>query len=130
MTMYILLGHIATIFLSLNVVTTLSFDSEITSYLYGGAKEELFTETADNMKTLALKPKKEGISSNLLVITKNRKYYFYLRYDQANPHQFLEIKQGSVSSSMKKLMAGNDFDIMEGESSLLLINKKSAPVEI
>ena len=77
MTFYMLLNQVATVFLSLNVLTTLTFDSEVQSYLYGGSQTDLFVQVTNNSRTLALKSKTEGELSNLLVITKNRKFYFF-----------------------------------------------------
>ena len=60
MMFYILMNQITTLFLSLNLLTTLSFDSEIVSYLYGGGKEEVFFQVTNNNRTLALKPLMDG----------------------------------------------------------------------
>ena len=68
MSFYILANHITTLFLSLNLLTTLSFDSEIISYLYGGSKEDVFFKVTNNNRTLAIKPLTDGSFSNLLVI--------------------------------------------------------------
>jgi hypothetical protein len=123
MTFYILMNHITTLFVSLGLLTTLSFDSEVTSYLYGGAKEDLFIKITNNHKTIAIKPMSEGINSNLLVITKNRKYYFDVKYNKNKPHQFIEVKQGQINHGMKKVMTKKNFDLLEGSSSVLVINK-------
>ena len=130
MTFYILMNHITTLFVSLGLLTTLSFDSEITSYLYGGSKEDLFIKVTNNHKTLAIKPMVEGVSSNLLVITKNRKYYFDLKYNQKKPHHFVEIKQGVINHGMKKVMSRKDFDLLEGSTSVLVINKKKKKLSV
>lgn len=130
MVFHILINQITTLFVSLGLLTTLTFDSEITSYMYGGSKEDLFLQITNNMRTLAIKPKREGLSSNLLVITKNRKYYFNVRYEQENPHQFVEIKDGIINHGMRKIKSSTDYDILEGESSVMVLNKKSRPLEI
>src|SRR5690606_27474813 len=100
-------------------LTTLSFDSEILSYLYGGGQEEMFFQVTNNHKTLAIKPKMEGDYSNLLVITKNRKYYFDLKQDQKNPHQFIEVKDGIANHALTKKVKTKDYEILEGDNSLL-----------
>lgn len=130
MTFYILLNQITTLFLSLNLLTTLSFDSEIVSYLYGGSKEEMFFKVTNNNKTLAMKPMMDGSYSNLLVITKERKYYFDLKQTNHNPHQFVEIKDGIGSHALTKKIKTKDYEILEGQSSLLFVNLAKNEVEV
>lgn len=123
MSFYILANQITTLFLSLNLLTTLSFDSEIISYLYGGSKEDVFFKVTNNNRILAIKPLIDGSFSNLLVITKERKYYFDLNLAKNNPHQFIEIKDGIPSHALTKKMTTKSYDILEGQSSILFINK-------
>lgn len=130
MTFYILMNHITTLFVSLGLLTTLSFDSEVTSYLYGGSKEDLFIKVTNNHKTLAIKPMSEAINSNLLVITNNRKYYFDVKYSKNKPHQFIEVKQGQINYGMKKVMSKRSYNILEGASSIVVINKKKKQLRV
>lgn len=130
MTFHIIANQITTLFLSLQLLTTLSFDSEIVSFLYGGAKEDVFFQVTNNQKTLAIKPTQKDRFSNLLVITKNRKYYFDLAYEEARPHQFVEIKDGVMNHALKERLTHRDYQIMEGENSLLFINRKQKPVTV
>lgn len=128
MTFYILMNQITTIFLSLNLLTTLSFDSEVLSYLYGGSKEDVFFQVTNNNRTLAIKPMMDGSFSNLLVITKERKYYFDLKQTNSNSHQFIEIKDGVASHALTKKQITKDYEILEGQSSILFINKLKSEV--
>lgn len=130
MTFYILINQITTLFLSLNLLTTLSFESEIQSYLYGGSQEDIFFQVTNDHKTLALKPKREGDYSNLLVVTKNRKFYFDLKHDKTRPHQFIEVRDGVISHALTKKMETKDFELLEGEGSLLFINRKDTEVSV
>lgn len=130
MIFHILFNQMTTLFLSLNLLTTLSFDSEIESYLYGGSPEEMFFQVANNHKTLAMKPKLEGSYSNLLVITKNRKYYFDLKHSVQNPHQFIEVKNGVMNHALTKKILNKDYEILEGDNSLLFINRKASEVNV
>lgn len=130
MIFHILMNQMTTLFLSLNLLTTISFDSEIQSYLYGGSQEEMFFQVTNNHKTLAIKPRMEGGFSNLLVITKDRKYYFDLKLDKNHPHQFVEIKDGVMNHALTKKISRPDFEILEGDNSLLFINRKSAEVVV
>lgn len=130
MTFHIIANQITTLFLSLHLLTTLSFDSEIESFLYGGSKEDVFFQVTNNQKTLAIKPTQTQRFSNLLVITKKRKYYLDLSYDEEKPHQFIEIKDGVMNHALKERMTHKDYQIMEGENSLLFINRRNNPVMI
>jgi hypothetical protein len=124
------MNQMTTLFLSLNLLTTLSFDSEIQSYLYGGSQEEMFFQVTNNHKTLAIKPKMEGAFSNLLVITRNGKYYFDLKLDRSNPHQFIEIKNGMMNHALTKKIKTREYEILEGDNSILFINHTNQEVMV
>ena len=130
MIFYILLNQITTLFLNINLLTTLTFDSEIASYLYGGPTEDVFFSVTNNRRTLAIKPSQKERLSNLLIITRTRKYYFDLKYDGINPHQFIEVKDGVINHAMKELVTTPDYQILEGASSILFINKRDGPVTV
>jgi len=130
MTFYILLNQVTTLFLSLNLLTTLSFDSEIQSYLYGGSKEDVFFQVTNNNKTLVLKPQRATGFSNLMVVTKKRKYYFKVDYDQSHPHEFIEVRDGIINHAYKHLKEFEDFEIKEGGASLLVVKKKNKDIVI
>lgn len=126
----ILTNQMTTLFLSVHLLTTLSFDSEIQSYLYGGGQNEIFFQVTNKERTLALKPKTEGGFSNLLVITRNRKYYFQLDYDPKNPHTFIEVKDGVMNHALTKKTSSPEYDILEGDNSILFINKSPNEVTV
>ncbi len=130
MIFYILSNQIASLFLSMNLLTTLSFDSEVQAFYYGGDKQELFIELTNNQRTLALKPRREGLSSNMLVITKGGKFYFHLSIDEKSPHEFIEVKQGQINQGMKFLKKYPTFEIWEGSTSLMILNKGKEELEI
>ena len=130
MSFFILSGQITTLFLSLQFLTTLSFQTEIESFLYGGSKEDVFFEVTNQNKTLAIRPHQKLRFSNLLVVTKKRSFYFNLAYDEKNSHQFIDIKVGQKNHAFKEKIDNKDYQIMEGESSLLFVNKKDAPVKV
>jgi len=130
MTFYILLNQVTTLFISLNLLTTLSFDSEIQSYLYGGGKDDIFFQVTNNNKTLVLKPQRSSGFSNLMIVTKRRKYYFKVDYDQTNPHEFIEVRDGVINHAYKNLKEFDDFEIKEGGASLLIVNKKKQEIVI
>lgn len=123
MIFHILLNQMTTLFLTLNLLTTMTFDSEIQSYLYGGGKDDFFFQVTNNQRTLAMRPKVEGEFSNLLVITRKHKYYFNLKYDKNAPHQFIEIKDGVMNHALTKKVSNSTYDIFEGDDSVLFVNK-------
>lgn len=130
MIFYVLSNQISSLFLSMSLLTTLSFDTEVLAYYYGGDKQDLFLELTNNQKTLALKPKREGVSSNMLVITRGGKFYFHLGIDEKNPHEFIEVKQGQPNQGMKFLKKYPNFEIWEGSTSLMILNKSKEEFEI
>ena len=130
MIFHILLNQMTTLFLSVHLLTTLTFDSEIQSYLYGGGQNEIFFQITNKERTLAIKPKTEGGFSNLLIITKNRKYYFNLEYDKTRPHTFIEVKDGVMNHALTKKTSHPSYEILEGDNSILFINKSSEEVLI
>lgn len=131
MTFYMLYNQVATLFLSLGLVTTLSFDSEVTSFIYGGGETEIYSILTSDNKTLALKPKKEGIDSNLLVQTRNGNFYFDLKSSSApEAHKFVEVKRGQIDKALSEKKVTSGYVIWEGTKSLLLKNKGSTPLEV
>jgi hypothetical protein len=91
--------------------------------MYGGGEQDVYFKVTNNNKTLAIKPKVEGKLSNLLVITKQRKFYFELDQSKTKSHQFVEVKHGVINHAMKKLITKSEFEILQGDSSILYINK-------
>jgi len=126
-TFHILLSQITTIFLGLNMLTTLSFESEIKSFYYGGSKEDVFIKETDN-KTLLLKPYRTDGLSNLLVVTLKRKYYFQLAYDATTPHTFVEVRHGLINHAQTKKVSNDQYEIWEGASSIQFVNKSANEV--
>lgn len=123
MTFFILIGHIATVFLTMNFLTTLSFEKEVTSFMYGGNEKDIFISLSNKGKTLVIKPKMKNIDSNLLVITKDKKFYFHMKYGGKSEHQFVEVKRGEINSNYRKMVSSPGFELLEGKTSVLFINK-------
>lgn len=130
MTFYILSGQMTTLLLSLHLLTTLTFPSEIQSFLYGGSESDVFFQVTNNNKTLAIKPNQSERFSNLLVVTKEGRYYFTLDYDESSPHQFIEIQDGLKNHALKELVSKPNYQVMEGASSVLFINKQDEKVRV
>ena len=95
-------------FLSANLITTLSFKDDVRTFIYGGTKEEIFTELANNNKTLVLKAKKKGIETNLIVVTSKNRYYFKVMESDKIPHQFVEVEDDDVEDEVTVGVANED----------------------
>ncbi|MDO9183800.1 MAG: hypothetical protein Q7U04_15400 [Bacteriovorax sp.] len=130
MTFYILANQITTIFLSLHLLTTISFDGEVRSYLYGGSKDDITLELANNNKTLAFKAKKKDIDTNLLVATSKNKYYFHIKSSDNNSHQFIEMYDGEINNSYSKIKETKSYDLFEGASSMFIVNKSNEKMRV
>lgn len=130
MTFYILGNQITTIFLSLHLLTTISFDGEVRSYLFGGSKDDITLELANNNKTLAFKAKKKDIDTNLLVVTSKNKYYFHVKTSENNSHQFIEVDDGEINNSYSKIRETKNYDLFEGASSLFIVNKSNDKMRV
>ena len=130
MNFYILSNQITSLFLSMNLLTTMSFSDDIRTYIYGGNKDEVYLEVSNNNKTLMMKAKKKEINTNMLVVTSKNKYYFHVSLDESSPHQFIEINDGEINSAFKKILEKENYEILQGGSSLLFVNKTKNPITV
>lgn len=121
---------ITTLFLSLNLITTLTFKDDVRSFIYGGTKEEVFTELANNNKTLVIKAKKKGIDTNLIIVTAKNRYYFKVKETTKEPHQFIEIEDGEINASFRKIKETENYEIFEGLSSIMVVSKKRNGISV
>lgn len=115
---------ITTLFLSANLITTLTFKDDVRSFIYGGTKEEIFSELANNNKTLVIKAKKRGIDTNLIIVTSKNRYYFNVKESEKIPHQFVEVEDGMINSSFRKIKETDSYDLFEGSTSIMIVSKK------
>ena len=130
MTFYILANQITSLFLSLNLLTTLSFTDDVRSFIYGGNKEDIFLELANNNKTLVIKAKKKDIDTNMLIVTSKGRYYFHVKFDERNPHQFIEINDGEINSAFKSILEKSSYEILQGGTSVLFVNKTKSAMDV
>ncbi len=117
-----LLGSVILILVGNSSLTTLSFDTEIVSFVYGGKQSDIYFKKAHNNKTLIIKAKKSFDPSNLLVVTRRRKYAFDLKYSK-KPDGFLDIKHGVINRSYKLILDKKRFKVFEGNTSLRILGK-------
>ncbi len=115
---------ITTLFLSANLITTLTFKDDVRSFIYGGTKEEIFSELANNNKTLVIKAKKRGIDTNLIIVTSKNRYYFNVKESEKIPHQFIEVEDGMINSNFRKIKETDSYDLFEGSTSIMIVSKK------
>lgn len=121
---------ITTLFLSANLITTLSFKDDVRTFIYGGTKEEIFTELANNNKTLVLKAKKKGIETNLIVVTSKNRYYFKVMESDKFPHQFIEVEDGMINTNFRKIKETTNYDLFEGNNSVMVVSKKKEGIDV
>lgn len=121
---------ITTLFLSANLITTLSFKDDVRTFIYGGTKEEIFTELANNNRTLVLKAKKKGIETNLIVVTSKNRYYFKVMESDKIPHQFIEVEDGMINTNFRKIKETDSYDLFEGSNSVMVVSKKKEGIDV
>lgn len=126
----ILPTSITTLFLSMNLITTLTFKDDVRSFIYGGTKEEVFTELANNNKTLVIKAKKKGLDTNLIIVTAKNRYYFNVKETVNNSHQFIEVEDGEINTSFRKIKETENYDLFEGSSSVMVVSKKRSGISV
>ena len=124
----ILPNTISALFLSANLITSLTFKDEVRSFIYGGPKEEVFSELANNNKTLVMKAKKKDIDTNLIIVTTKNRYYFSVKSVDKYSHQFIEVEDGAINSTFRKIKETDSFQIYEGMTSLMVVNKSKSPL--
>lgn len=121
---------ITTLYLSANLITTLTFSDDVRSFIYGGTKEEIFSELANNNKTLVIKAKKKGLDTNLIIVTSKNRYYFNVKESEKLPHQFVEVEDGMINSSFRKIKETENFDLFEGATSVMVVAKKKDGITV
>lgn len=124
----ILPTSITTLFLSINLLTALSFKDEVKSYYYGGHKDDIFVELSNSNRTLVLKAKKMEIDTNLLIVTTRSRYNFRVKASENSPHEFIEIEDAQVNTNFKKLSETISYELFEGNSSVMFVNKTKIPI--
>ncbi len=126
----ILPASVTTLFLSTQLITSLTFQDDVRSFVYGGAKEEIFSELANSNKTLVLKAKKKDIDTNLIIVTSKSRYYFSVKASDFHAHQFIEIEDGIINANFRKVLTKESFDIFEGLTSVMVVAKKKEGIEV
>ena len=120
---------IVTFFISMNFHTSMTFESEVSTYIYGGQSSEVSITLANNKKTLIIKANKKPIDTTMSVFVKGIEYAFRVKYtDTINNQWHLHIFPAKINSIYKLITKNEDYSLMEGTNSLLLINNKKIPL--
>ena len=85
---------------------------------------------ANNQKIVVLRPLKENFENDMIVITKDHHYQFKLKSgnSETKTHSFVYVHNGEVNKSYVKKLENEKIKILEGDSSILLINKSNKPI--
>lgn len=118
-------GKVSTILLSMNLATVLTFNQPIRTVVYGGNGSALTAQKVNNEKTLVLKPRTKNINSNLLVVTKDQQYNFFLKIDEKKPHSFLNIVPAKKRGTTRTVKQTKYFEIREGQDFVIIKNRSS-----
>ena len=92
------------------MITTLTFRDDVRSFIYGGTKEEIFSELANNNKTLVIKAKKKGPDTNLIIVTSKNRYYFNVKETSVGSQQFIEVEDGEINKKEYRSFNIRSFD--------------------
>lgn len=130
MNAFIIMNAISLMLLSPTNSTTLTFPDPIEYSVVGDVGDAEVFSSGDR-KTITIKPLKE-INSYRNMVFKTKKNVFYFKFKTSSNYftGFLNLKIGKKNLSYTKVKENSLYKVMEGESSLLVINKSSEPVNI
>ena len=134
MTFYILSKTLTFLFLSLSHPTTLVFGEPI-EYVSAGSNGDFDLHRANNQKILVVRPLKSFGETDMIVLTKDHHFQFKLKEvpqsgDQSKTHSLVNIYEGEINKSYIKKLETDTFRVLEGESSVWIINKTSKNLEV
>jgi hypothetical protein len=114
MTLFTLLNITTYLFLTYGSPTTFKFDSPI-EFVSISNESDYFKYQSRDKKILVLKPTKEKIDSNVVVITKNNTYTFNLHSSHEKSPILYEVLYGAKSASYRVEKSNDDYEILSGE---------------
>jgi hypothetical protein len=127
---FVLPKTIVYLFLSLSNPTTLYFDEPV-EYVQAGKTGDTSLVRSSNKKVLVIQPLKtpKG-SNNMVILTKNHHFNFkYEIVDKAH-HDFVYIHEGKENTSYVKKYEDENVKLLEGSSSVYIVNKGKTPVSV
>ncbi len=129
MDFYVLAKSIAYLFLSLNSPTTLVFQEPI-EYVSAGKNGDFALNRSNNQKILVIQPLKEVSDTNMVVITKDQHFQFKINTATKRHHTFVYVYPGMINKTFIKKLETSDFRILEGDSSILVQNKRDGVLKV
>ncbi len=131
MDFYILARGLIYLFLTISHPTTLVFDEPV-EYVSAGKEGDFDLHRANNQKILVIRPLKEFTETDMIVITKNHHYQFKLKGPLTGDktHSFIYLHEGEINRSFVKKVETDSYKVLEGETSILIQNKKKEPLMV
>lgn len=129
MDFYILAKSIACLFLSLSSPTTLVFQEPI-EYVSAGKNGDFVLNRSNNQKILVIQPRKDIGETSMVVITKDQHFQFKVKTVDKGHHAFVYVYPGMVNKTFIKKMDTSDYRILEGDSSILVQNKRDVSLRV
>ena len=120
-TWYLTKSFIATIYLSLNSLTVISFDAPIDSYFLGTSKEYVFSALSKDRKSLILKAQRV-VDTNLFVATSGDQYSFNLRNGEKATGA-ISIKRARRDNTYQLFKREKDYSLFVGDHGRLKVFK-------
>lgn len=117
------------LFLSLSSPSTLIFEEPI-EYVSAGKQGEFSIHRSNNQKILVIQPLKDVSETTMIVITKDHHYQFKIKTVEKEHHSYVYIFDGSVNKTYLKKVDNKDYRILEGDSSVLVQNKGTTPLDV
>ena len=130
---YLLLGHIGTLFICNQFNLIINFPTEITKI--GGGKEKYFkVNVLNNNKTVIITSNKlaqiNKVKSNFHFSTKTRPYDFYIHYNDSRCNSNVNVYHGDTNSAFRLKEENETIQYFEGERSIKIVNKSKVPIKI
>ena len=120
-TWFLTKNFLATIYLSLNSLTVLTFDYPIDSYFLGTNQDHIYSVLSKDKRSLVLKGLKKT-QTNLFVKTNNDQFTFDLKTSKQGSGNLL-IKRAKRNQTYKLIKKNKDYSLYEGNSSLIKVYK-------
>ena len=127
---FIIPKTISYIFLSTSSPTTLHFDDPV-EFMQAGKSSDFDVSFSKNRKSLVIRPIGTfSDSKNMVIISQDTHFHFKLVNMESKQHDFVYIHKGRANSSYIKKFENDLVKVHEGESSLYVVNKTNAPLDV
>ena len=127
---FIIPKTIAYIFLSTSSPTTLHFDDPV-EFMQAGKSSDFDVSFSKNRKSLVIRPIGTFIApKNMVIISEATHFHFKLVNMESKQHDFVYVHKGTPNSSYRKIFENDLVKVHEGESSLYIVNKTHAPLDV